>query len=317
MKNQWLKTKFTKLLLCCAVLGVFLSTFVSAAQAQTVTFAQFIERNGTQDFTFTNNTTSANFNTFSGGSAVFFLYSNIVGLDPSLQGFQNAHLFYSTTTTAPATLDMNNLNQPLNQVVVISIIRDTPAEFGIGIGTRTNLLTATISPNTATPSLIGTDTGNSAAFSASTPDHVVTFTSDFLSFSTTMQRNLAIGFSSVTPALTLGTNNFLRSFTAAAAGTFASNPPPIVVMITAAPANISGRVLTSAGRGVSGARVNITEASGTTRTVLTNSFGYYRFLDVSSGQIAIVSAFSKRYAYTPQVVSVTNDLDGLNFTPEQ
>ncbi len=317
MKHQRLQAKFAKLVFYCAVLGVFLSTFLSTAQAQTVTFAQFVERNGTQDYSFTNNATSANFNTLSGGSSIFFLYSNIVGLDSSLQGFQNAHLFYSTTTTTPATLDMNNLVQPLNQVVVISIIRDTPAEFGVGSGTRTNLLTATISSNTATPSLIGTNTGNSATFSATTPDHIVTFTSDFLNFTNTMQRNLALGFSSVTPALTLGTNNFLRSFTAAAAGTFASNPPPIVVMITAAPANIGGRVLTPLGRGLSGARVSITETNGTTRTVLTNPFGYYRFSDVSSGQSAILSVVSKRYSYASQLVSVTSDLDDLNFTPQK
>lgn len=315
MKHQCPKTKLSGLLLFCAVLGVFFSVAVSATQAQTVTFAQFVERNGSQDFRFMNNTTSANFNTISNGSEVAFLYQNITGLDPSLQGFQNAHLFLSTTTTTPATLDMNNLIQPLNQIVTISILRDTPAPVGNGL--RTNLLTATITPNTGTPAVIGTNTGNSATFSATTPDHVVTFTSDFIVFDMTMQRNLALSFSSVTPILALGTGNFLQSFTAAGSGTFASNPPPRVPPLTAAAATISGRVLTTFGRGLSNARVNITEANGTTRTVLTNAFGYYRFSDVSSGQSAILSVFSKRYSYTPQVVSVTNDLDNLNFSPQQ
>lgn len=318
MKHQFLQRKFSTILLFCAALGVFFSAFVSTTQAQTTTFAQFVERTGSQDFVFTNNTTSANFNTVAGGSAIFFLYQNISGLDPSLQGFQNARLFIQTTTTTPATLSSNTLIQPLDQVITISIVRDTPAPVGVGTGTRTNLLTAVISTNTAVPTLSGTNTGNAASLDWTTPDHIVTYTSDFLNFTGTIQRNLAFAFSSVTPVLTLGTNGFLRSFTAAGAGTFASNPPPVAVPgTTAAAVTISGRVLSPIGRGVKGARVNITEADGTTRTVLTNPSGYFRFSEVLAGQSAIVSVFSKRYSYTPQVITITNDLDDLNFTPEQ
>ncbi|MGI8642021.1 MAG: hypothetical protein ACR2MG_18985, partial [Pyrinomonadaceae bacterium] len=137
MKYQFLQTRFAKLLLFCAAFSVFFSAFVSTtqAQSQSVTFAQFLERAGTQDFIFTNNASSATFKTVSGGSSIFFLYQNISGLDSSLQGFQNAHLsIATTTTTTPATLNTNNLNQPLNQTTVISILRDTPTAVGIGSG---------------------------------------------------------------------------------------------------------------------------------------------------------------------------------------
>lgn len=314
MKYRFLQTKFVNLLLFCTVFGLFFSAVVLPAQAQTTTFAQFLERGGTQDFALTNNSSNAMFNTVSGGSSVYFLYQNISGLDSSLQGFQNAHLLITTTmTTTPATLSSNTLTQPLDQTTVIRVLRDTPTAPGVGMGARTNLLTATISTNTGTPALTGTSTGNSGTFSVTTPDHVVTFSSDFVNFYPTTQRNLALSFSSVTPSLGLGSGNFLQSFTAAGSGTFASNPSPSVLGPTASSVTISGRVLTRSGRGLNGARVNLTEENGTTRTVFTNPFGYYRFLEVRAGQSAIIWADSKRYSYFPQFITINEDVNDLNF----
>ncbi len=318
MNNQFLQTRFANLLLYCAVCGVFLAAFASATAAQTVTFAQFLERSGSQDFVFTNNSTDAVFDTVSGGATIYFLYQNTNGLDSSLQGFQNAHLFVSTPATrTPATLNMNNLNQPLDQSTVIRIVRDTPTAVGVGSGSRTNLLTATISANTGTPAITGTNTGNSGTFSVTTPDHVVTFTSDFVSFAQTTERNLAVSFSSVTPSLAIGTGNFLNSFTAAGSGTFAANPPPVVVGPTAAAVSVSGRVLAPSGRGLSGARVSLTDARGITQTAATNAFGYYRLSNVAAGQVAVISVISKRYAFTPRVTMVTDNLNDWDFTAGQ
>jgi len=319
MKYQFLQAKFAKLLLFCAAFGVFFSAFVSTTQAQTNTFAQYIQRVAAQDFRFTNNAgTSGTFETVSGGSPIFFVYSNITGLDQSLKGSQEARVFItSVPTTTPATLFNNNLTQPLNQTVVIRILRDTPTPSGVGTGARRNLLTATISRNTATPAITGTDTGNSAAFTVTTPDHTIIYTSDFLNFSTGMEgnRNLGLTFSSVQPLLAVGSGGFLRSFTAAGPGTFASNPPPVAVPVaTAASVSISGRVLTPSGRGLRGARVSLIGENGTTQTVLSGNSGYYYFSDVTAGQTAILSVDSKRYSYVPQVLTVTEDLTDANFT---
>lgn len=308
-------TKSGKSLLICALFVVFFTALVSTTRAQTTTFAQFLQFSASQDFVFTNNTTNADFRTITGGSSVLFIYSNISGLHSSLQGGQSAHLFITpTTTTAPSTLSGSALTQPLNQTVVIRIIRDTPTPPTVGVGLRTNLLTATISTNTATPSITGTDTGNSGTFSVTTPDHTVVFTSDFLSFATTTQRNLALSFSSVQPTFAQGTNNFLQSFTAAGTGTFASNPVPIALGPTAASVSVSGRVLAPSGQGVSGARVLLTESDGSTRMSLTNAFGYYSFSDISAGQTAVLSVNSKRYSFESQVITVTEDISDLNFT---
>ena len=60
---------------CVVVFGCFFFGSLQMTYAQaTTTFAQFFEQNGTQDFVFTNNTTSATFNTVSGGSPIFFIF---------------------------------------------------------------------------------------------------------------------------------------------------------------------------------------------------------------------------------------------------
>lgn len=225
------------------ILTVMLVAAHSAAAQGLVTFAQFIERNGSQDFAFANNGQSADFNTVAAGSPIFFRYQNINNLDAALSGFQEATLRLSATTTAAASNGGGNLSQPINGAVNrIEILRDIPAP--VGRGTRRNLLTVTFAPLGSTPTLAGAANGNSATFSVTTPDHTVTFTSDFLRFNNTVQRNLALSFSSVLPRVAVDANNFLESFSAAASGTFAANPPPVYAVVTAA-VEISGRVLTS------------------------------------------------------------------------
>ena len=83
---------------------------------------------------------------------------------------------------------------------------------------------------------------------------------------------------------------------------------------TAASVTVGGRVFSPTGRGLARARVVITNSDGTTRTAITNSFGYYRFNQVEVGQTYIVSVRSKQYRFDPQVLTVTDELTNLNFT---
>ena len=299
-------------IICCLLFGA-----AQSVQAQTlVTFAQFLEKTGSQDFVFTNNASSATFGTVSGGSAIDFRYSNISNLDASLRGFQDAHLFLSTTTAQAATVNTNTITQGFNgNPNTIRIIRDTPAI--VGNGAHNNLLTVTFSPNNNVPSLVGSNLGNSASFSATTPDHTVVFTSDFLDFSISTQRNLALSFSSLLSDLRLDNGNFLKSFTAAGSGTFASNPPPTVIMaVTAAAVTISGRVLTSNGRGLRNAQVTMLQSDGSTSVAVTGIAGQFRFTNVPAGQSVILSVRSKLYQYAPQLFTPNDDLSGLNFTAQ-
>ncbi len=311
MRNGLSTPRSSKRLTSIATFCLFLVLSFVTAQAQTTTFAQFFEQVGTQDFVFTNNTSSAAFNNVGGGSAVFFIYQNIVGLPVELQGIQSGRMFVSTTTTAPATLDAGTLKQPMNQTVTVQIIRDVAASSGGG--SRTNLLTAVFSPNVDTPAFAGAPGGNSATLSSTTPNHNVTFTSDFLIFGLTTQRNLGLSFSSVTPAYAVGAGGFLQSFTAAASGTFASSPPPTPFILTAAGVAVGGRVIDANGQPVRNVNVILTQMDGTMVYARTNSFGRFQFASIASGQTVVVSAFSKSYSFADHVLNLDNDVRELDF----
>jgi len=94
------------------------------------------------------------------------------------------------------------------------ITADTP------VNGKTNLLTATGSNLV----LRGTYNEGSSTLQVSTPPSGdVTFTSDFTSFATSTDRNFAISLSSVVPVFAIDTNGYVRGFSAAGTGTFATN----------------------------------------------------------------------------------------------
>jgi hypothetical protein len=311
MKSSVSKSQLVKVFRLSAIFGLLLFSTLLTVNAQTTTFAQFFEVNGTQDFVFTNNGGSGDFAAIPGGSPVFFLYQNLPTLPPSLQGIQSAHMFVTTTTTQPGSVAGGVVTQPLNQTVTVQIIRDTPAPVGTGGGSRTNLLTAVFSTAGNTPAIVGS--GGSATLNASTPGHNVTFTSNFLIFTATTERNLGLSFSSVTPAMALGLGGFLQSTTAAGSGTFASNPLPVPPGPTAAAVSVSGRVSTANGRGLRNSEVTLLNSNGTFMTARTTNFGHFLFDGVASGQSVIISVRSKRYTFAPQVISLQDSATDINF----
>lgn len=302
---------------CLLILGCFQS-----AQAQTVTFAQFQQRFAENAFIFSNNFSNASLQTQPGGTLVYFQFNNIPGLPAELQGIQLATLTLSAGTTTPAVLGAapNGVRQNF-QSVVIQITRDNPAS--VGTGTRRNLLTVTV--NTGNPALVGDINDSSASFLASTPSENVVFTSDFINFIGSTQRNLAISLSSINPVLSGGPNGFLRNFTAAGTGTFAANPGPVVCgspggpacIPTPAPVSVSGRVIAPNRRGLSNALVNLIEADGTVHTVRTTAFGYYRFNDITAGQTVTVTVNSKRFNFAPTILTLNEEVDNLNLISDQ
>ena len=92
-------------------------------------------------------------------------------------------------------------------------------------------------------------------------------------------------------------------------GTVTINAP------TAATVSVGGRV-TAGRRGVSRARVSLTDASGATRYATTNSLGMYRFTSVAAGESYTLNVTAKRYTFTPQVVNLNDHTGGINFTAE-
>ena len=326
MNSSTLTSKLRRFLFIFGVL--FIASF-STVYGQTFTFAQFSEANGTNDFLFTNNAgSSGTFSTISGGSPVDFRYfpaqiqcppnPTCTGFFPaSISGTQAAHVFVTSTTTSAGSVSGGTLTQPLNQFTTIRIIRDTPAPVGVGSGMRTNLLTAVFSSSSGVPSITGADGGQAANLSATvspaSPDHVVTFTSDFINFSSSTSRNLGLSFSSVTPSLSLGAGSILQTLAAAGTGTFASDPRPIFLPPSAAGVSVAGRVLTLGGQGIANATVTLNEVDGTVHYVRTGSYGYFEFPDLAAGQTVIVSVRSKRGAFNPQVVSLNDSIADLDF----
>jgi plastocyanin domain-containing protein len=91
----------------------------------------------------------------------------------------------------------------------------------------------------------------------------------------------------------------------------------VLLVPTAASVSVSGRVLTPDGRGLTNATVILTDSNRNIQTTRTSTFGYYRFDEVEAGQTYIFSVRSKRYQFTPQVVTVMEDLSDLNFTAQE
>lgn len=87
--------------------------------------------------------------------------------------------------------------------------------------------------------------------------------------------------------------------------------------LTAAAVSVSGRVVVGKGRGVSRARVVLTNTNtGEAQYTTTNPFGYYRFRDVSVGAAYSIEVQHKLYRFPPQVVTVLDEVENLNFTTQ-
>lgn len=87
----------------------------------------------------------------------------------------------------------------------------------------------------------------------------------------------------------------------------------LVITTTVASVSIGGRVTDAFGRGVSGARVALTDASGSLLYATTNPFGYYRFAEIAAGETYILTATHKRYEFSAQVVTVNEEREDINF----
>ncbi|HEX8370864.1 MAG TPA: carboxypeptidase-like regulatory domain-containing protein [Pyrinomonadaceae bacterium] len=80
---------------------------------------------------------------------------------------------------------------------------------------------------------------------------------------------------------------------------------------TAAGANVSGRVVNSDGRGISGVKIGMLEPNGQTRYALSNPFGYFNFADVPAGEVYVFSVKAKGYQPTSVARAVTEDVADL------
>jgi Carboxypeptidase regulatory-like domain len=85
---------------------------------------------------------------------------------------------------------------------------------------------------------------------------------------------------------------------------------------TAAQATVSGRVINSFGRGLARVRIAVTNQQGETRFASTNQFGYYRIGELNTGETYIFELRSKTYQFNPLVLTITDNLDNLDFVAQ-
>ena len=83
----------------------------------------------------------------------------------------------------------------------------------------------------------------------------------------------------------------------------------------AANASITGRLLSSDGRGISRATIKLTDTNGNERTVRTSSFGYYNFTDLEVGATYVLTPSAKEFTFEPasRVISLNEDLADIDF----
>lgn len=94
-------------------------------------------------------------------------------------------------------------------------------------------------------------------------------------------------------------------------------PLQIAFAPTAANVSISGRVSAADGNSIRNAIVMLTDAHGTTRTARSTAFGYFRFDEIESGQTVTISIISKRFQFSPQVLTINEDITELNLTANE
>jgi hypothetical protein len=85
------------------------------------------------------------------------------------------------------------------------------------------------------------------------------------------------------------------------------------ILPTAAPVEVSGRVLNSQGRSVRGAVVSAYDEVGARQSAVTNTFGYYRFTKMMAGEPYVLSVQAKGYQFDSKFLSPTQNLANVDF----
>ena len=89
--------------------------------------------------------------------------------------------------------------------------------------------------------------------------------------------------------------------------------PVTTYVPAAASVTVSGRVVTSDGRGLRNATVSITDSQNVAQTATTSSFGFFSFANVTSGQTYAFRVSSRLYRYSSQTVLVSDNMTLPNF----
>lgn len=87
---------------------------------------------------------------------------------------------------------------------------------------------------------------------------------------------------------------------------------------TVAFVSVGGRITTPSGRGISGAVLTLTDATGVARIHMTNPFGYFRFPNVRTAEVFTLAVSSKRHSFNPssRQMTVFDNVTNAGFVSE-
>jgi len=80
---------------------------------------------------------------------------------------------------------------------------------------------------------------------------------------------------------------------------------------------ISGRVQTAQGKGIANAKITLINQSGFSKNVITSPFGYFSFEELETGETYIISVSAKNHIFSPQTVSLTENIENLIINSEE
>jgi hypothetical protein len=98
-----------------------------------------------------------------------------------------------------------------------------------------------------------------------------------------------------------------------------SNTNFTILVSTAAPVSLGGRVLTANGRGINGAIIRLIDSNGNTQATRTSSFGYYSFSQLEAGRTYVLTVTAKGYTFNQPslIITLNDDFAEANFTAEE
>ena len=219
------------------------TTLASATPSAAVisTFAQF-EAIGTRGQTYwkNNGTTSSNgtggtiyttntpTSTTPGSRLVRFSFLQ-PSIAPYVTSLTASYTLFASVAATPAQLLAGFLIQP-GISGSFSFVTTAPLTIGATFyATGSNLLSGTFTQ----AAIFGPANGTAGSFSSSTSSGAtITYTSDFLNFSPTVERDFAISFTSISsPLARASASKALRTFRAFSTGSFSSDPAPLVTAV--------------------------------------------------------------------------------------
>jgi hypothetical protein len=196
-----------KRLFCAAIIA---ASMTAAPALASETFAQYDQIGTADTLSYVNNgNLTGSLTTINPAIVTFDFLAGIPGLET-----QSALFTLSATAVGPAVPGLGTLQQLITNGQM-TFTRTVP----FGPGGLTNLLTV----NFTNAVLSGPVGGRSGSVIASTPTSVVTFSSQFIDFTGSVDRSFALGLSGLSAPIGLGADGGLASFFADSDGTFSAD----------------------------------------------------------------------------------------------